>query len=102
MGSFITGSAQICFHSAFIGICTAYALHIFTRLRLWDESIQSNLASADAARCYAENLKMKDHTGAELHAMDYLVYACETSMTRCPNRRNSLRGASAGCRKIGR
>jgi len=49
--------------------------HIFTRLGLWDESIQSNLASAKAAR---EHLA-KTHAGAsafdELHALDYLVYA---------------------------
>lgn len=64
---------------ASIAPSSAHALHmpshIFTRLGLWKESIQSNLASADAARCYAEGLKMKDHPGAELHAMDYLVYA---------------------------
>jgi hypothetical protein len=42
--------------------------HIFTRLGLWDEDIQSNLASAAAAR----NQKL---SGDELHARDYLVYA---------------------------
>ena len=42
--------------------------HIFTRLGLWQESIESNLASAAAAR--------KDSAaGDELHARDYLVYA---------------------------
>ncbi len=49
--------------------------HIFTRLGLWDESIQSNLASAKAAR----DLMARSHPGAthfdELHAMDYLTYA---------------------------
>lgn len=49
--------------------------HIFTRLGLWHESIQSNLASAAAAK----NHVAKTHPGAvafdELHAMDYLVYA---------------------------
>jgi len=49
--------------------------HIFTRLGLWQESIQSNLASAAAAR----NWVAKAHPGAasfdELHAMDYLAYA---------------------------
>jgi len=49
--------------------------HIFTRLGLWPESIQSNLASAEAAR---EHVAMS-HPGAasfdQLHAMDYLVYA---------------------------
>lgn len=49
--------------------------HIFTRLGLWQDSIQSNLASAAAAR----NHVAKAHPGAgsfdELHAQDYLVYA---------------------------
>src|ERR1044072_4277377 len=49
--------------------------HIFTRLGLWQESIESNIASADAARNHAVktvgNLGAKD----ELHAMDYLAYA---------------------------
>lgn len=49
--------------------------HIFTRLGLWDESITSNLASADKARKYVEKLG-KDVTAFEaLHATDYLVYA---------------------------
>ncbi len=42
--------------------------HIFTRLGLWQESIESNLASEAAARKY-------DSPGDELHARDYLVYA---------------------------
>lgn len=42
--------------------------HIFTRLGLWQESIDSNLASAAAA-------KKNGLTGDELHALDYLVYA---------------------------
>jgi len=49
--------------------------HIFTRLGLWPESIQSNLASADAARRQVA----KTHPGFgsfdQLHAMDYLAYA---------------------------
>ncbi len=49
--------------------------HIFTRLGLWDESIRSNLASAEAAR----QLMARTHPGAAhfdaLHAMDYLMYA---------------------------
>src|SRR5258705_9477345 len=49
--------------------------HIFTRLGLWPESIQSNLASAAAAHKYVA----MSHPGAaafdQLHAMDYLVYA---------------------------
>lgn len=42
--------------------------HIFTRLGLWQESIDSNLASAAAAR-------KNGLAGDELHALDYLVYA---------------------------
>jgi hypothetical protein len=49
--------------------------HIFTRLGLWDESIQSNIASKAAA----ENSVKKSLPGYasydQLHAMDYLVYA---------------------------
>ena len=43
--------------------------HTFTRLGLWQESVETNIASAAAAR--------KDPTGAseELHAIDYQVYA---------------------------
>lgn len=49
--------------------------HIFIRLGLWDESIQSNLVSASAAKCYAEQAKIKGHWDEELHAIDYLTYA---------------------------
>ncbi len=42
--------------------------HIFTRLGMWDDSIQSNLAAQNAAR-------QQGDVGEELHAMDYLVYA---------------------------
>ena len=49
--------------------------HIFTRLGLWEESIDSNLASAEAAR----RTVAKNHPGAAsfdaLHALDYLEYA---------------------------
>lgn len=49
--------------------------HIFTRLGLWQESIQSNLASAAMAKKHVA----MSHPGAasfdELHALDYLVYA---------------------------
>jgi tetratricopeptide (TPR) repeat protein len=49
--------------------------HIFTRLGLWEESIQSNLASAAAA----EKHVAMSHPGAasfdQLHALDYLIYA---------------------------
>ena len=49
--------------------------HIFTRLGLWNDCIQSNLVSISSARCYAEKAKIKGHWDDELHAMDYLVYA---------------------------
>lgn len=49
--------------------------HIFTRLGLWDESIESNVNSASSALCYAESSGMEGHWANELHAMGYLVYA---------------------------
>ena len=49
--------------------------HIFTRLGLWEECIQSNIRSVDAARCYAAAAKIKGHWDEELHGLDYLVYA---------------------------
>lgn len=48
--------------------------HIFTRLGLWDECVDANLASTSSARCYAENAGLKGHWDEELHALDYLVY----------------------------
>jgi hypothetical protein len=42
--------------------------HIYTRLGLWDDSIQANLAAKAAAH-------QEGDTGEEFHAMDYLVYA---------------------------
>jgi tetratricopeptide (TPR) repeat protein len=49
--------------------------HIFTRLGIWQESIESNIASAASAK----NHVARTHPGAlaydELHAMDYLAYA---------------------------
>jgi tetratricopeptide (TPR) repeat protein len=49
--------------------------HIFTRLGLWQESIQSNLGAAAASKDY----EAKTHPGAayyeRLHALDYLEYA---------------------------
>jgi len=49
--------------------------HIFTRLGLWPESIQSNLASAAAAKRFAEESHMAGVWDEQLHAMDYLEYA---------------------------
>ncbi len=49
--------------------------HIFTRLGMWPESIESNLSSAKAAQEWIA----RSHPGATsfdaLHAMDYLEYA---------------------------
>ncbi len=42
--------------------------HIFTRLGLWQESIESNLTSAASAQ-------KNNSPGNELHAKDYLIYA---------------------------
>lgn len=49
--------------------------HIFTRLGLWDESIQSNINSIASAQCYAQNLGATGHWDEELHGLDYLIYA---------------------------
>jgi len=42
--------------------------HIFTRLGMWNDSVQSNLAARKAAHDQGD-------IGEELHAMDYLAYA---------------------------
>jgi tetratricopeptide (TPR) repeat protein len=64
---------------ASVAATSAHALHmpshIFTRLGLWDESINSNLNSMSAAKCYAENSGIKGHWDEEIHGLDYLVYA---------------------------
>jgi hypothetical protein len=49
--------------------------HIFTRLGLWQESIESNLASAAAARDYTAKMYPGATSYNQLHALDYLVYA---------------------------
>jgi tetratricopeptide (TPR) repeat protein len=49
--------------------------HIFTRLGLWDESISSNLKSAELA-AHAEPTSLNGEARDQrLHAMDYLEYA---------------------------
>jgi tetratricopeptide (TPR) repeat protein len=57
---------------------SAHALHmpshIFTRLGLWEEAIQSNISSISAAKCYAESAGIRGHWDEELHGIDYLVY----------------------------
>jgi tetratricopeptide (TPR) repeat protein len=49
--------------------------HIFTRLGLWQESIQSNLASAAAAQKHVAMSRPGAASFDQLHALDYLVYA---------------------------
>jgi hypothetical protein len=49
--------------------------HIFTRLGLWQESIQSNGASAAASKEYARKVGAAGAWPEQLHSMDYLAYA---------------------------
>src|SRR3989454_87091 len=49
--------------------------HIFTRLGLWQESIDSNRASADAGKAYYTRLGKDTVWDQTLHALDYVVYA---------------------------
>lgn len=49
--------------------------HIFTRLGLWEDSIQSNLASAAAAQRYVATAAPGATSFDDLHAEDYLEYA---------------------------
>ena len=49
--------------------------HIFTRLGLWEESINTNINSASSATCYAESVAPGSHWDEEVHAMGYLVYS---------------------------
>ncbi|MGH9735311.1 MAG: tetratricopeptide repeat protein [Candidatus Acidiferrales bacterium] len=47
--------------------------HIFTRLGLWQESIESNIAAAASAR--KATLAHESDSGYQTHAMDFLNYA---------------------------
>ena len=49
--------------------------HIFTRLGLWQECIESNLASAEAGRRHVARTKPGATSWDALHALDYLEYA---------------------------
>jgi tetratricopeptide (TPR) repeat protein len=49
--------------------------HIFTRLGMWKDSVQTNLASAEAARAYQAQYHPSATRMEELHALDYAVYA---------------------------
>jgi tetratricopeptide (TPR) repeat protein len=58
---------------------SAHALHmpshIFTRLGLWDENVESNIRSENAAKEYARQNHLAGAWDEQLHAMDYLAYA---------------------------
>jgi hypothetical protein len=49
--------------------------HIFTRLGLWQESVDSNRASANAGKAYYARLGKDTVWDQTLHALDYVVYA---------------------------
>lgn len=49
--------------------------HIFTRLGLWDESVSSNLSSANVAAKAEGTSTTSEARDQRLHAMDYLEYA---------------------------
>src|SRR5687768_4116896 len=49
--------------------------HIFTRLGLWSEAINSNLDAHRAAKTFAVRNHMSGAWDEQLHAMDYLAYA---------------------------
>jgi tetratricopeptide (TPR) repeat protein len=49
--------------------------HIFTRLGLWQESIQSNQDCVAASKEYARRIQLDGVWDEQLHAMDYLAYA---------------------------
>jgi len=49
--------------------------HIYTRLGMWDESIEANLRSSAAAREYAVRVFGGAAWSEDLHALDYLAFA---------------------------
>jgi tetratricopeptide (TPR) repeat protein len=49
--------------------------HIFTRMGLWSEAINSNLDAYRAAKTFAVRNHMAGAWDEQLHAMDYLAYA---------------------------
>lgn len=49
--------------------------HIFTRLGLWQEDIQSNLDAEAAAKAFAVRNHLSGAWDEQFHAMDYLAYA---------------------------
>ena len=49
--------------------------HIFTRLGLWQEAIESNLGAKASAEAFAVRNHLVDAWDEKFHAMDYLAYA---------------------------
>ncbi|MGH7560472.1 MAG: hypothetical protein ACRENB_05570, partial [Gemmatimonadales bacterium] len=49
--------------------------HVFTLVGMWQESIASNLGSAEAGRRFEREQKLEGTWDQTLHALDYLVYA---------------------------
>jgi hypothetical protein len=49
--------------------------HIYTQIGQWDQSIESNLRSADAARGFEQKQHLEGMWDQHGHALDYLVYA---------------------------
>jgi hypothetical protein len=49
--------------------------HIYTRLGMWKDSIEANLASSAAARDWAARAHRGASVDDDLHALDYLVFA---------------------------
>src|SRR6185295_9170022 len=49
--------------------------HIFTRLGLWRENVNANLASEASAKSYAIRNHLAGAWDEQLHALDYLAYA---------------------------
>jgi tetratricopeptide (TPR) repeat protein len=49
--------------------------HIFTRLGLWQESMDTNRASAESARAELSQARLEAGSYNALHAWDYMVYA---------------------------
>lgn len=49
--------------------------HIFTRLGYWQDSIDSNRVSAEAAKAELKQAKLEAGSYNALHAMDYITYA---------------------------
>ena len=49
--------------------------HIYTRIGMWKESIDANLASSTAAREYSARFHEGATTNDDLHALDYLEFA---------------------------